>query len=528
LRDNSITVCLSCHSNKLLNSSDRLEHSKHLDRQATCIDCHMPRTAQAVDPGDIRSHTFFMIEPQKTRDFGIASGCVDCHTHGPGSPKSQKDLEEFFLQIAPSFRQTTLMPVGEGAERWTGFALANLGGRAARLFFTLFDPDGKIFSGAGVANPRLVTLAAGRQIAYVADSFFGADISARQGWVRLSHQQPGVKGFYLDGDNAGTELTGLTVEPSQAKTWVTPVLWPTGDNRLRLTNTSPQEAGIVLRPFSASGAAAGAAVASSIAARGRRTFYFRSVFPDLPAGGYVEVESDLALEGQVTSLDSKTLATVRLFPAGGGSGSLTIPHVIAGDGWETRLVVYNPLDHAVEIQLQMRRDGAGALPYGGISKRSLEPHAMLNEPLSAFIPSSSSRAEGYLLVKTSSSADRIQGAVAFSSLPGGAVAALAAEAAGRKQMTFSHVAQGNGYWTGLALLSPTGGTAVVELRSADGEIVASKTVTLGDRIVGTLGQLLPVGDVSGGYIQIRSDSEVFAFELFGNPRGTILAAVPPQ
>ena len=80
----------------------------------------------------------------------------------------------------------------------------------------------------------------------------------------------------------------------------------------------------------------------------------------------------------------------------------------------------------------------------------------------------------------------------------------------------------------MALLSPTGGTAVVELRSADGQIVASKTVTLGDRIVGTLGQLLPVGDVSGGYIQIRSDSEVFAFELFGNPRGTILAAVPPQ
>src|SRR2546425_21294 len=97
------------------------------------------------------------------------------------------------------------------------------------------------------------------------------------------------------------------------------------------------------------------------------------------------------------------------------------------------------------------------------------------------------------------SSPRAQGAVAFSSLPGVAVAALAAEAAGRKQMTFSHVAQGNGYWTGLALLSPTGGTAVVELRSADGQIVASKTVTLGDRIVGTLGQLLPVGDVSGGY-----------------------------
>jgi predicted CXXCH cytochrome family protein len=528
LRDKSISVCLSCHSNKLLNSGDRWEHSKHLDRQATCVDCHMPRTASAVDPADIRSHTFFMIEPQQTRDFGITSGCVDCHTNGPGAPKSSKDLEEFFLEIAPSFRQSNLMPVGDGAERWTGFALANLGKRAARLLFTIFDPDGKIFPDAGVANPRLVTLGAGQQIAYTADSFFGAGAAAQRGWVRLSHFSPNLKGFYLDGDVAGTELTGLTVTGSVAKTWVTPVLWPTGDNRLRLTNPAAQEVGVVLTPFSASGTQTGTAVSSSIPARGRRSYYFKSVFPDLPAGGYVAVSSDLALEGEVTALESKTLASVRLFPSGAGTDTLTIPHVIAGDGWETRLVFYNPLDRQVEIQLQMRRDGSGALPYGGVSRRRLEPHAMMNEPLSAFIPASNTRAEGYLLVKTTSSADRIQGAVAFSSVRGGAVAALGCEATGRKQMTFSHVAQGNGYWTGLALLSPAGSSAVVELRSETGELTASKTLTLSGRVVGTLGQLLPVGDVTGGYIQIRSDGEIFAFELFGNERGSILAAVAPQ
>jgi len=133
-----------------------------------------------------------------------------------------------------------------------------------------------------------------------------------------------------------------------------------------------------------------------------------------------------------------------------------------------------------------------------------------------------------MLVRTTNAADRIQGAVAFSSLRGGAVAALGSESAGRKQLTFSHVAQGNGYWTGLALLAPGGGSAVVELRSKSGEVIASSTVTLGDRMVGTLGQFLPVGDVSGGYIRVRSANDIFAFELFGNERGSILAAVPPQ
>jgi predicted CXXCH cytochrome family protein len=528
LRDTSTGVCLSCHSDKLLNSADRYEHSRHTDRQATCIDCHMPRTARAVDAGDIRSHTFFLIEPQKTREFGIPSGCVDCHTNGPGSPKSQKDLEAAFREISPSFRETALIPVPDGPGRWTGFALANLGQRAARLFLTLFDPSGRVFSGAGVVNPRLMSLEPGAQYAAVADDFFGGPLPNGDAWVRVSHYQPGVKGFYLDGNDAGTELTGLPVGGAQSRTWVSPVLWPTGDNRLSLTNLSSDDAAVVLEPRFAGGAPAGNGVAGTVPARGRRSFYFRSLFPALPSGGYVAVRSDAALEGQVTALESITLATVRLFSADGGSSTLTLPHVVSGDGWETRLVFYNPLDRSVEIQVQMRRDGAGSLPYGGIGRRTLAPGAMLNEPLSAFIPASSARAEGYLLVRTTNSADRIQGAVAFSALRGGAVAALGSEATGRKQLTFAHVAQGNGYWTGLALLAPGGGSAVVELHARDGAVLGTKSVTLADRTVGTLGQFFDVGDVSGGYIQVRSETPIFAFELFGNERGSILAAVPPQ
>jgi hypothetical protein len=154
---------------------------------------------------------------------------------------------------------------------------------------------------------------------------------------------------------------------------------------------------------------------------------------------------------------------------------------------------------------------------------------MWNEALSRIVPVFDSRVEGYMLVQTTNPADRIQGAVTFASLSGGGVVALRAEGTGRRQMTFSHVAQGDGYWTGMALFSPTGGTALVELYSSEGNQLASREVTLGERRVATLDVLLQVGNVvRDGYIQVKSSSEIFGFELFGNLRSSILAAVPPQ
>jgi predicted CXXCH cytochrome family protein len=529
LRTDSATLCLSCHSARLLNSGDRLQHSRHTDRQASCIDCHMPRTAMAVEAGDIRSHTFFVVEPQKTRDFGIPSGCAGCHANGPGEPKSQAELEELFREIAPSFRETALASLQAGSNLWTGFALANLGNRAARLLFTLFDPQGKIMNVPEIRNPQVVTLEPGRQVASVIDKFFGPGVTGKQGWVRLSHYQPGLKGFYLEGDEAGTELTGLTADSLSSPAWVTPILWPGAENRVSLSNLSSVDATVTFTPMSPSGSQAGSPALASVPARGRRSFLIQQLFPDLAQGSYLAVQSNVALQGEVTALQGKTLATIGLFPAGTGTNSLTIPHAIVGEGWDTRLVIYNAMNRNVEIEVQMRRDGSSSAPYNGIIRRTLAPGAMWNEALSRIVPVFDSRVEGYMLVQTTNPADRIQGAVTFASLSGGGVAALRAEGSGRRQMIFSHVAQGDGYWTGMALFSSTGGTALVELYSSEGKQVASREVTLGERRVATLDVLLQVGNVvRGGYIQVKSSSELFGFELFGNLRSSILAAVPPQ
>jgi hypothetical protein len=242
----------------------------------------------------------------------------------------------------------------------------------------------------------------------------------------------------------------------------------------------------------------------------------------------VKVQASLPVEGSATAVRGRTLAALRLFPVGTGSTALTVPHVVVGGGWETRLILYNPMDRPVEVEIRMRRDGSGSPLYGDPALRILNPGSVVNEALTAFVPPSGDRIEGFLELRTTSSSDRIQGAVAFSPVAGGAVAALPAESTGRKEATFSHVVQGNGYWSGLALLAPGGGAARIELFSPAGAPVASREVKLQDRVVGTLSQLLPVEVVTGGYVKVSSNADFYAFELFGNDRGTILAAVPPQ
>jgi len=281
-------------------------------------------------------------------------------------------------------------------------------------------------------------------------------------------------------------------------------------------------------PMNSAGSQGGSPALASIPARGQRSFQMRQLFPDLPQGSYLSVQSNVSLQGEVTALQGTTLATLGLFPSGTGTNALTIPHAIVGEGWDTRLLIYNAMSRNVEIQVQVRRDGSSSAPYNGIIRRTLTPGAVWNEALSRIVPVFDSRVEGYMLVRTTDLTDRIQGAVGFASLSGGGVTALRAEGSGRQQMVFSHVAQGDGYWTGMALFSPTGGSASVQLYSSAGDPLASRDVNLEERRVTTLDQLLQVGNVRGGYIQVKSSSEIYGFELSGNQRSSVLAAVAPQ
>ncbi len=74
-KDNPNQSCLPCHKERVENT---LEHSHHSPTAGvTCVDCHMPTTAQAFMSRS--DHTFRPPSPAATLEFGSPNACNLCH-----------------------------------------------------------------------------------------------------------------------------------------------------------------------------------------------------------------------------------------------------------------------------------------------------------------------------------------------------------------------------------------------------------------------------------------------------------------
>ncbi len=75
--DNPNQACLPCHQDRV---DTILEHSHHsAEAGVTCVDCHMPTTAQAFMSRS--DHTFRPPSPQATLEFGSPNACNLCHNN---------------------------------------------------------------------------------------------------------------------------------------------------------------------------------------------------------------------------------------------------------------------------------------------------------------------------------------------------------------------------------------------------------------------------------------------------------------
>ena len=144
--------------------------------------------------------------------------------------------------------------------------------------------------------------------------------------------------------------------------------------------------------------------------------------------------------------------------------------------------------------------------------------------------------QGYIRVGASDGG-RLLGNVAFGNgnLVAGAVkfeATIPLFATGAQDFIFSHIAQGEGYYTGLAFLAPDGARITVAAFDRSGAAKgnpATRELAPGQHLVSLLNQLIPETDGQlGGYVKISSDRPVMAFEMFGSTDGQVLSAVPPQ
>jgi len=74
-KDNPNMACLPCHEKRVKNIRKHAHHSK--DSMVTCVDCHMPKTAQAYMTRS--DHSFRPPSPAASLEFGSPNACVVCH-----------------------------------------------------------------------------------------------------------------------------------------------------------------------------------------------------------------------------------------------------------------------------------------------------------------------------------------------------------------------------------------------------------------------------------------------------------------
>ena len=179
--------------------------------------------------------------------------------------------------------------------------------------------------------------------------------------------------------------------------------------------------------------------------------------------------------------------------------------------------------------MQVTFNGTGIL-------RTIHPNGRLDESLAQmFHITGSGITSGYLSVQTLMNTAGVNGFVEIAGSDGRVLTTAPISGEGQIQMVFSHVAQGSGYFTGLALFNPGPGdaTATIEVDSADGSVVVSKAVTFaaGQRLIGLLSELFPgMQNQLGGSVRVVATQPIYGLQIFGTAGpggGNFLANIPP-
>ena len=113
------------------------------------------------------------------------------------------------------------------------------------------------------------------------------------------------------------------------------------------------------------------------------------------------------------------------------------------------------------------------------------------------------------------------------------LASVAPQSAGYSDFLFSQLADGMGFYTGIAVLNVNNGPATISLDTFDntGRHTGSTVFTLqpGERRARLLRELLPNFSQVGGYAHLTSTRPVLTYEIFGSDQSTkFLANVPAQ
>lgn len=364
----------------------------------------------------------------------------------------------------------------------------------------------------------------------------------------LRGSSPGLRGFYLVGNNSGTGLDGVGGVPDPSDVLFLPMAVSSDEvsTVVHVFNTDASQSALVhIRCLDEDGEAV-AEADLEIAPSGTLLSTLGEIFADWEGiqGGYLELTSDgpRLLASQVVASDDN-YAAYSSRPARETSRLMAPQFFTDGLGNSTRVRLVNVgrfPSRAVVTAFDDSGAGLGSRTY------DIEPGKVVDEPVSRILasPPAGTLRIGYLEIQTTAAPTgpfavpaQIMGNVIFSGNHGATEASLGLAEAASSSILFLQVAQSVelNIFQGLALLNTSAEDAMVTVRAFDAQGIETATVEVAvpprGRRVDVLNGPVFFGagfDQAGGHLRLDSNVPIFAFCLFGDFDQQYLAAVEGQ
>lgn len=507
-------------------------------------------TAQAVSAG-IKGADFAMQQicrlqiPNGGLYPGAFPGALDHWYGGPLAPwnttmagVSPTAWVYFALYKDPLLEMVEPTPVASlyfprlATGEFTGIALVNLGSTTAFLRATAYGASGALVARTGVY------LAPRAQLALIDNQLLGSGFEAWRptGWVRIESSAPEVQGFFLSFDESLWVLDGADVSARTTTDFILPEIEdPPGFTQVHIANPSSANVTVTLQLIDSQGQSVGNAASRTIAANGTLVDTVSSLFPQASAKGgmYVLGHSTVGVVPfEYLGRFGKFVEGLNGQDTSQGRRVIYSPQYVVGDNYRTTLSIVNLEAIQTSVVLRLFDDNGRLL--SAPPSIQLAPRGKIQITAQNFFvePPASSLVQGW--VEITSDRPTVGGAVVFGDLARMTFSS-ALPLSGKTQNTaiFGQVASDQNWFTGLAVLNAgsTSASFTLEVFDNEGKLVSSRTDMLAaqHRVSGLLTQFFPsLPNLSGGYLKVRSVSELISFGLFGTNSLSVLSAVPPQ
>src|SRR5207249_3060884 len=214
-----------------------------------------------------------------------------------------------------------------------------------------------------------------------------------------------------------------------------------------------------------------------------------------------------------------------------------LAYLATRSGYMSTLSLVNPTPQSQTVRITaagLEANGTPRNPASVSVDRTIPAFGRMEETADdLFSLSGDALIGGYIRWDVQGSTSGLIGVLDYGTTDDVVLSAVTAPPAPLKDIYFSHIAQGQGYYTGLALLNPGNSAAAVtvEAFNASGVSLGKTTLPLDGegRKARLVRELIPqITNQLGGYIHVTSTAPVFALELFGSTSFTFLANVSGQ